>query len=80
MFRIGVEITSLVYLELKPFNFFQLMFSEELLFLNHMGGPDTDYLWILSREPKLPEAVLERLLALASARGFETDKLIYVEH
>jgi apolipoprotein D and lipocalin family protein len=43
-------------------------------------GPDTDYLWILSREPKLPEAVLERLLALASARGFETDKLIYVEH
>jgi len=43
-------------------------------------GPDTDYLWILSREPKLPEAVLEHLLVLASARGFETDKLIYVEH
>jgi len=43
-------------------------------------GPDTDYLWILAREPTLPEAVLERLLALASARGFETGKLIYVEH
>ena len=43
-------------------------------------GPDTDYLWILSREPQLPEAVLEHLLALASERGFETDQLIYVEH
>jgi apolipoprotein D and lipocalin family protein len=43
-------------------------------------GPDTDYLWILSREPVLPEGVLERLLALASERGFDTDKLIYVEH
>ncbi len=43
-------------------------------------GPDTDYLWILSREPTLPEGVLERLLALASERGFDTGKLIYVEH
>jgi len=43
-------------------------------------GPDTDYLWILSREPALPEGVLERLLALASAKGFDTGKLVYVEH
>jgi apolipoprotein D and lipocalin family protein len=43
-------------------------------------GPDTDYLWILSREPGLPEGVLDRLLALASERGFDTSKLIYVEH
>jgi apolipoprotein D and lipocalin family protein len=43
-------------------------------------GPDTDYLWILSREPRLPEGVLDQLLALASERGFETSKLIYVEH
>jgi apolipoprotein D and lipocalin family protein len=43
-------------------------------------GPDTDYLWILSREPTLPEGALERLLAPASERGFDTGKLIYVEH
>jgi len=43
-------------------------------------GPDTDYLWILSRDAALPEGVLERLLALASARGFDTGKLIYVDH
>jgi apolipoprotein D and lipocalin family protein len=43
-------------------------------------GPDTDYLWILSREPRLPEGVLDRLLALAAERGFDTSKLIYVEH
>ena len=43
-------------------------------------GPDTDYLWILSREPHLPEGVLERLMEVASARGFDTGQLIYVEH
>ena len=43
-------------------------------------GPDTDYLWILSRDPGLPPDVLERLLALAAAKGFDTGKLIYVQH
>jgi len=43
-------------------------------------GPDTDYLWILSRDPVLPEGVLEHLLALAAESGFDTSQLIYVEH
>jgi apolipoprotein D and lipocalin family protein len=45
-----------------------------------ISGPDTDYLWILSRDPVLPEGVLDRLLALAADRGFDTGKLIYVQH
>ena len=43
-------------------------------------GPDTEYLWILSRDPQLPPDVLERLLSLAEAKGFDTGKLIYVQH
>jgi len=43
-------------------------------------GPDTDYLWILSREPTLPEGVLPRLLEQAAKAGFDTGKLIYVQH
>jgi len=42
-------------------------------------GPDTDYLWILSRSPELGKAVVQRLLAKASALGFATDQLIYPE-
>jgi apolipoprotein D and lipocalin family protein len=42
-------------------------------------GPDTDYLWILSRTPELGEDILQRLLAKASALGFATDQLIYPE-
>ena len=42
-------------------------------------GPDTDYLWILSRTPELDQDVRQRLLAKATALGFATDQLIYPE-
>lgn len=38
------------------------------------------YLWILAREPKLPDEVLKGLLDKANSLGFATEKLIYVEH
>ena len=43
-------------------------------------GPSRDYLWILSRQPALAPEVLDRLQTLASGYGFETDKLIFVQH
>lgn len=45
-----------------------------------VSGPDTSYLWILARQPSLPEAVKTKLIAQAKARGFDTDKLIFVSH
>lgn len=42
-------------------------------------GNDRDYLWILSRTPKLDQAVQKRLVAQANSLGFATDKLIYVK-
>lgn len=41
-------------------------------------GPDTGYLWILSRDKTLPEAVREQLLKQAQAVGVNTRKLIWV--
>lgn len=41
-------------------------------------GNDRSYLWILAREKKLEESMLEKLVAKAKELGFETDKLIYV--
>jgi apolipoprotein D and lipocalin family protein len=43
-------------------------------------GPNRSYLWILARRPVLDEAVLRRLTAEAGAAGFETEKLIFVQH
>lgn len=41
-------------------------------------GPDTDYMWILSRTPKLDAAVVEELTKLAGSLGFNTGELIFV--
>ncbi|MFA6457289.1 MAG: lipocalin family protein [Bacteroidota bacterium] len=43
-------------------------------------GPDKSYLWILSRTPVLHAEVRQKLIAKASTAGFDTTKLIFVEH
>jgi apolipoprotein D and lipocalin family protein len=43
-------------------------------------GPDRSYLWILARQPRMDRALLDRLVARAAALGFDTDKLILVDH
>ena len=43
-------------------------------------GPNRSYLWILARAPKLDEQTLAELINFAKGTGFETDKLIFVEH
>jgi apolipoprotein D and lipocalin family protein len=45
-----------------------------------IAGPDTSYLWILSRTPTPPPAELERLVAKAASLGFDTRALIFVRH
>jgi apolipoprotein D and lipocalin family protein len=45
-----------------------------------VSGPNHSYLWILSRTQKLEEGILNRLLQVARELGFDTDKLIYVDH
>lgn len=41
-------------------------------------GPDTEYLWILSRSPQLTYPIKQALMAKAKALGFNTDQLIHV--
>lgn len=45
-----------------------------------VAGPDRSYLWILAREARLPQAMLDELLSKAEAAGFDTSELILVEH
>jgi len=42
-------------------------------------GPTRNYLWILVRDPNLPEPELDRLVGIASDLGFETGRIIRVE-
>ena len=43
-------------------------------------GPDKSYLWILSRSPELRAEIRDRLIAKAAALGFDTGRLIFVDH
>ena len=44
-----------------------------------ISGNTTKYLWLLSRTPTVDEAIIERFTARASALGFDTSSLIFVD-
>jgi apolipoprotein D and lipocalin family protein len=44
-----------------------------------VAGKNTDYLWILSREKMIPEAVKNDYLKTAQAYGFDTKRFIWVK-
>ena len=43
-------------------------------------GSDKSYFWILARNPKISEGTNNTLIARAKGLGFDTSKLIYVNH
>ncbi|WP_022962524.1 lipocalin family protein [Halopseudomonas pelagia] len=45
-----------------------------------VSGPNTDYLWLLAREPQIAEEDKQAFVKRATELGFNTDKLIWVEH
>ncbi len=44
-----------------------------------VGGDSDEYLWILSRTPEIDQNVRNAILTEAKRRGYDTDKLIWVE-
>jgi len=45
-----------------------------------VSGPSRDYLWILARNPNLPDDTEAMLIDRATALGFPTEELIFVDH
>lgn len=43
-------------------------------------GNSSKYIWILSRDKKMPESIKERFLAKAQKLGYDTNALIWVKH
>lgn len=44
-----------------------------------VSGPNTDYLWFLARTPTVEQSIIDTFIQMAKERGFETDRLIWVE-
>jgi len=44
-----------------------------------VSGPNTDYLWLLSRTPSVAPEVIEKFVRMSKERGFDTNQLIYVQ-
>jgi len=45
-----------------------------------VSGPDTSYLWLLARQPELDKQIIEKFIKRSQQLGFDTSKLIFVEH
>jgi len=41
-----------------------------------VGAPSRDYLWILSRTPRLDEPTYRRMVASAASQGFDVARLV----
>lgn len=55
-----------------------LMLSDDYSYALVGSGSDK-YLWILSRTPSLPEPIIQSILDEATARGYNTNDLIWVD-
>ncbi len=45
-----------------------------------VSGPDTSYLWLLSRTPKPQPEIIDKFVRMAKERGFDVSQLIFVNH
>jgi len=43
-------------------------------------GPNKSYLWILARSPEIKQELKDMLIAKAATLGFDTSRLIFVDH
>ncbi|HAO25793.1 MULTISPECIES: lipocalin family protein [unclassified Methylophaga] len=45
----------------------------------YVSGPNHNYLWLLARTPQVSDELIASFINEAEQRGFDTDKLIFVE-
>lgn len=46
----------------------------------YVSGPSHKYLWLLSRTPAVEDQIVKDFVTTSAAKGFDTEKLIYVKH
>lgn len=75
--------TDLGHLEVS---FFWIFYGDYIIFeldpeyrYAWISGPNTNYLWFLSRTPTVSDALKKQFVERAGALGFDTSELIFVE-
>ena len=63
-----------------PFYGSYVVFELENYQYAFVSGPNTDYLWLLSRTPNVSDEVIVKFETLAKKHGFDVNELIYVKH
>lgn len=75
--------TDPAHLEVSFFLFFysdyNVMMIDDDYKVALVGSKSPKYLWILSRTPEVSDAVVDKMLEEASGRGYDIDKLIWVD-
>lgn len=79
-----VEQTDIGYLKVSffgPFYGSYVVFEldEEQYQYAFVAGPNTDYLWLLSRTPEVDPDLVAKFMSMAKQRGFDTDQVILVD-
>lgn len=60
-------------------DYYVLELDEENYSYALVGSSTDKYLWILSRTPQLPEEIKKKLIAAAERRGYDTNRLQWIE-
>lgn len=64
----------------RPFYGAYVIFGLDSLYQHaFVSGGDLKYLWLLARTPTIDSTIKERFISQASALGFATEKLLWVE-
>jgi apolipoprotein D and lipocalin family protein len=79
-----VDATDVGHLKVSFFGpFYGSYIIFELDTLNYqyafVSGMNTDYLWLLARTPTVSDELIEHFVESASALGFDTEQLIFVD-
>lgn len=67
---------SFFWIFYAPYNILELDENYQYALI---GSNSPNYLWILSRTPKMDQTTYQKLLDIAQKRGYDTSKLILVE-
>ncbi|WKW46171.1 lipocalin family protein [Myroides sp. JBRI-B21084] len=80
-FRLNKNVAALKVSFFKPFYAgYNVVAIDDNYKYALIAGKDLDYLWILSREKTIPEHIKTSFLQKAKEIGYNTTKLIWVEH
>lgn len=54
---------------------YRVLYVDDAYRTTIIGRQKRDYLWIMARQPQLPEATLQRLIAIAADRGYDPRRI-----